>query len=299
MRVLVTGAAGFIGASVIRQLLAGDHQVIAVDRSSEALERLPLEASAISRAAIDLADEKRMAVLLNEVRPDAVIHLAWYADPIDYLTSHANILSLTVTSTLVEAALSTGCRKFVIGGSCAEYARCDRLLVESDPVEPRTLYAAAKRAAWQVACALTAETGAELAWARIFHIHGPMESRRRLIPWVASQLRSGLAVELTDGKQIRDQLHVSDVASGLVTLLGPGASGIYNVCSGEPVTLKQVLETVGELVGGKDLLRFGARPYGPNETMFLAGDSSRLRALGWAPRFGLRDGLQDALREGF
>jgi dTDP-6-deoxy-L-talose 4-dehydrogenase (NAD+) len=144
---------------------------------------------------------------------------------------------------------------------------------------------------------LAAEVGAELAWARVFHIHGPNEDRRRLIPWVASQLRAAVPVELTDGTQVRDHLHVSDVASGLVTLLSPRASGIYNVCSGEPVTLRRVLETVADLVGDRNLLRFGARPHRPNETMFLAGESTRLRALGWTPRFSLRDGLEDALRE--
>ena len=81
-------------------------------------------------------------------------------------------------------------------------------------------------------------------------------------------------------------------------LLAPGASGIYNVCSGQPVTLRQVLETVGEIVGGTALLRFGARPHRPGETMFLAGDPGRLRALGWSPRFGLEDGLRDALLGG-
>ena len=61
------------------------------------------------------------------------------------------------------------------------------------------------------------------------------------------------------------------------------------------MTLRRVLESVGDIVGRKDLLQFGARPHRPGEIMFLAGDSRRLRALGWAPRFGLEDGLADAL----
>jgi dTDP-6-deoxy-L-talose 4-dehydrogenase (NAD+) len=143
--------------------------------------------------------------------------------------------------------------------------------------------------------ALASDAGAELAWARIFHLHGPEEDPRRLIPWVARELALGRAVELTDGRQVRDHLHVADVASGIVALLAPAAKGIYNVCSGEPVTLRTVLETVGDIVGRCDLLRFGARPHRANETMFLAGDSTRLRATGWTPRFGLQDGLRDAV----
>jgi dTDP-6-deoxy-L-talose 4-dehydrogenase (NAD+) len=296
MRVLVTGAAGFVGSQVVRQLATQGHDVIAVDRDDIGLNQCAHAAPGISTAAIDLADRAGLGALLKETRPEAIIHLAWYADPADYLTSHLNLASLTMTTALVEAALAGACRKVVVGGSCVEYAAHARLITESDPVDPRTLYAACKQAAWQVARALAAEVGAELAWARIFHIHGPGEDRRRLIPWVASQLRSGVSVELTDGTQIRDHLHVSDVASGLVTLLAPGASGIYNVSSGEPVSLRHVLETIGEIVGGSQHLKFGARPHRPNETMFLAGDSTRLRTLGWVPRFGLREGLEDALR---
>jgi dTDP-6-deoxy-L-talose 4-dehydrogenase (NAD+) len=293
MRVLVTGAGGFVGSSVV-QGLAGHHDVVAVDRNADALARLA--GGAATTEPLDLADEGRTAAFLRAARPDAVIHLAWYADPADYLTSHANLASLAMTNTFVAAAVAAGCRKLVVGGSCVEYAIANRPLRESDPTEPRTLYAACKHAAWQVAQRLAAEAGAELAWARIFHLHGPGEDPRRLIPWVGRQLASGTPVDLTDGTQVRDHLHVADVAGGLAALLAPGASGIFNVCSGQPVTLRQVLETVADVVGGKQLLRFGARPHRAEEIMFLAGDAGRLRARGWAPRFGLRDGLADALR---
>jgi nucleoside-diphosphate-sugar epimerase len=298
MRVLVTGAGGFIGSRVVSVLAAG-HEVIAVDRNPDALARLARESPSVSTAPLDLGEAERVVAFMRATRPEAVIHLAWYADPTDYLTSHANLAALTMTTTLVEAALGAGCRKLVVGGSCVEYAAENRPLVESDPADPRTLYAACKHAAWQVARTLATDAGGELAWARIFHLHGPGEDRRRLIPWVADQLASGAAVDLTDGTQVRDHLHVDDVASGLAAMLAPGASGIFNLCSGQPVTLRQVLETVGDIVGHKELLRFGARPHRREETMFLAGDSGRLRALGWSPRFGLRDGLADALQRTF
>jgi nucleoside-diphosphate-sugar epimerase len=296
MRVVVTGAGGFLGSSVVPRLVADGHEVVAADRGGEALNLLAAHNPGVSTAALDLADEERAGAFLTSVRPQGLIHLAWYADPIDYLTGHGNLASLRMTSVFIEKALAAGCRKLVVAGSCTEYAVRDRLLVETDPAEPRSLYAACKHAAWHVARAMAAETGAELAWARIFHVHGPAEDHRRIIPWVATQLRAGAQVELTDGSQMRDHLHVADIAGGLVTLLLPGASGIYNVSSGEPVSLRQVLEMVADIVGGREQLRFGARPHRSNETMFLAGDPTRLRSLGWAPRFGLRDGLEDALR---
>jgi nucleoside-diphosphate-sugar epimerase len=295
MRVLVTGAGGFVGANVVRRLAADGHQVSAVDRSLDSLKRLAAEMPTIVPTVLDLDDAGKVRSFLRQTTPDGLIHLAWYANPEDYLTSHANLASLAMTTTVVDAALAAGCKRLVLGGSCVEYAAHDRPLVETDPVDPRTIYAACKHAAWQVARVLAQEAGADIAWARIFHIHGPAEDQRRLIPWVARQIKAGVRVPLTDGTQVRDHLHVTDVAAGMVTLLTRGATGIHNICSGEPVTLRQVLETVGDILGGRDLLDFGARPHRANETMFLAGDSRRLCALGWKPRFGLRDGLYDAL----
>ncbi len=298
MRVLVTGAGGFIGSEVVGQLVGLGHDVLAVDREAALARRVAGWPSGVSTAAADLSDAERVRSLLAEARPEAIVHLAWYANPVDYLVSPANLASLSMTTALVEAALALGCRKIVAAGTCVEYANRDRRINEQDPAGPQTLYGACKHAAWLVCRALAAAAGGELAWGRIFHLHGPGEDPRRLIPWVAGELRSGRPVELTDGTQVRDHLHLSDVASGLISLLAPGAAGAYNVCSGEPVSLRRVLETVGELVGGRELLRFGARPQRPGEIMFLAGDSSRLRALGWAPRFGLEDGLADAIHAG-
>lgn len=295
MRVMVTGATGFVGSEVVLGLVAEGHAVTAIDRDPVLLRRLAESSPGISAVAFDLERREGLAPLLAEARPDGLIHLAWYADPVDYLTAHANVASLEMTVALVEAALSSGCRRIVGGGSCVEYALLDRPLVESDPADPRTLYAASKHAAWQIARVMAKEAGAQLAWTRMFHIHGPGENPRRLLPWVVRQLRSGVLVPLTDGTQVRDHLHVTDVASALTAILASGTAGIYNVCSGEPVTLRHVLETLGDLLGRTDQLRFGELPHRPSETMFLTGDSTRLRSLGWSPRFGLRDGLADAL----
>jgi nucleoside-diphosphate-sugar epimerase len=298
MKVVVTGAGGFIGSRVVERLLEDGHDVVALDRSATAFGRLERWGGRVARVALDLETQPTRP-FFETARPDAVVHLAWYADPVDYLTSTANLRSVTATLALVEAVLAVGCRKLVMTGTGVEYAARDRLVTEADPADPQTLYASCKHATWLVSRALAAAAGAELSWARIFHLHGPGEDARRLIPWVARELTEGRAVGLTDGTQVRDHLHVDDVASGLTALLAPGAAGIYNVSSGEPVPLRRVLETVGRLVGRGDLLQFGARPHRPGEQMFLAGDSARLRGLGWAPRFGLEDGLENALDEAF
>jgi nucleoside-diphosphate-sugar epimerase len=293
VRLVVTGAGGFIGSEVVREAVAAGHEVTAVVRAWPA-PRLAGTAAAVR--ALDLRDREAVAALLAAARPEALIHLAWYAAPADYLTSPENLGSLAMTVELGRAALAAGCPKLVVAGTCLEYADRSDLRREDDPVDPRSLYASCKLGAYLVLRALAASAGAELAWGRIFHLHGPGEDRARLLPWIAGELRRGHAVELTDGTQVRDHLHVADVAAALVALARPGVAGAHNICSGEPVTLRRVIEIVARAVGGEELLRFGARPHRPGEVMFLAGDASRLAALGWRPRWTLEDGLRDAVQ---
>jgi dTDP-6-deoxy-L-talose 4-dehydrogenase (NAD+) len=136
-----------------------------------------------------------------------------------------------------------------------------------------------------------------LTWARLFHMHGPGENPARLIPAVAAALRAGQPFSLSPGEQVRDHLDVRDVASALIHLATSSRGGQFNVCSGTPVTLRAVIETVGRVVGRPDLLRFGARPYLEGEVMNLAGVSTKLFATGWRPAHGdLEGSLREQLR---
>lgn len=297
MRIAVTGAAGFIGAQVVRRLREGGDEVLAVVRKGSRPWRLR-ELPGLRVHELTFEDTPGLRLWLEGERPDAVVHLAWYARPQDYLVSPENLASLAATARLAEAAFASGCRKLVGVGTCLEYAAADRPFVESDPADPVSPYASAKHAAFLVARALAARAGAELAWARVFHLFGPGEDPSRLVPTVAASLARGEPIDVTAGEQVRDYLHVADVAAGIAALARPGASGVFNVCSGTARPLRELILAIGQLRGRADLLRFGARPYAPGEVMFLAGHADRLRGLGWAPRFPtLEAGLADTLRE--
>jgi nucleoside-diphosphate-sugar epimerase len=115
-------------------------------------------------------------------------------------------------------------------------------------------------------------------------MQGPGENPARLVPSVALALREGRAFALSPGEQLRDHLDVRDVASALLFIAThPGAGGAVNVCSGAPISLRGLFETVGAVVGRPELLRFGERPYREGEVMNLTGRSDRLRTTGWQP----------------
>ncbi len=233
------------------------------------------------RVGLDDPESVRRAV--ESSAPDAIVHLAWYARPHDYLASADNVDSLTGTLAFARAALAAGCLRMIGVGTCLEYADLPHSRSEDDALDPQSLYARCKRAAHLVLSEVFERGGGALAWARLFHIHGPGENPTRLVPALAASLREGRSFALSPGQQLRDHLDVRDVASALVHLAASESTGPINVCSGKPVTLKAVMETVAREVGSSAPLQFGERPYREGEVMNLTGVPERLFRSGWRP----------------
>lgn len=297
MRIAITGGSGFIGRRVIRQFAADDAvtELLVISRSTPREQQLDGSGPRVRWLSVDLADAQAVADAFMDARPDVCLHLAWYAEPGKYLSSSENLVMLQASLQLIRAAAAAGCRRFVAAGTCAEYALRSAILAEDDPVAPTTLYGACKLAVRHVGEALAAEHGMAFAWGRIFYLFGPGEDQRRVIPAVVNTLLEGRPFPATSGEQVRDFLHVDDVASAFVTLCLRDAAGVYNIASGEPVTMRQLLEMTADIVGRPEGIVFGARPKNLFDPPSVVGNASRLRALGWTPARSLRQGLEDTV----
>jgi nucleoside-diphosphate-sugar epimerase len=293
-RILVTGAAGFIGSHVVRELLNADRDVAIVVRPGNPLLRLRDVADRVRVLHCDLADLASLRPALVSWRPEACIHLAWYAEPGKYLAAPENVPALMASLTLLDELIRADCGQVVMAGTCAEYDTDNGYLREDGPVRPLTLYAAAKLSLNLIASQIAADAGITLAWARLFFLYGPFEDERRLIPALMRALMRGQPFPATAGEQVRDYLHVEDMASALWALAEQRVSGTVNVCSGVPVTMRQVMEEVAATVGNGHLIQFGAIPYRDWDPRFICGDNRRLREQGcWTPRYTtLRSGLE-------
>jgi len=288
-RVLLTGADGFIGAPVAARLVGAGHDVHGVClRGREGEHGLTWHRA-------DLLAPETAEELVGSLRPELLVHLAWYTEHGRFWTSVENVRWVEATLRLLRAFASSGGRRAVLAGTCAEYewtAQGGVLSEFATPLRPRTLYGAGKDATREVAQALADHAGFELAWGRVFFLYGPCEPETRLVPAVARALLAGLPAEVTDGAQIRDLLHVSDVAAAFQSLLESDVQGAVNIGSGEPVALREVISLVGEAAGRPELIRYGAAQGRPGEPAQLVADVRRLREeVGFRPRVTLEDGI--------
>jgi nucleoside-diphosphate-sugar epimerase len=295
VRVLVTGAAGFVGSRVARALAGAEVDVHAVIRREPGPRLAGVEGIHLEQC--DLTDPSAVEQLVARVEPELCIHCAWIATPGVYLTSPENETHERIAGDLALSLVDHGCVRIVGLGTCFEYAPSNRPLSEASPLGPTTPYAHAKLAAlarMNDACRGSATT---LAWARLFYLYGPGEDPHRLVPSVVLSLLDGRPARTTPGEQLRDFLHVDDVAEALVAVAQSDVTGAVNVGAGRPVAVRELVEILGTITGHPELVELGALPYAPNDPMVVSADTLRLTdECGFTPRRTLEDGLAETVR---
>lgn len=256
--ILLTGASGFVGRQVLRCLATRGQQVRLVLREGS----VPVIPEGLQPDIVrwpDLFEAQQDAWRSALAGVDTVVHAAWYAEPGKYLQSESNLACLSGTIELARACVAAGVRRFVGVGTCAEYDLAQGVLRVDTPLRPQTLYAACKASAFHVLGQFLPAAGIEFAWCRLFYLFGEGEDSRRLVPYLRRQLREGQPAELTSGNQIRDFLDVRDAGDLIVRAALGSLQGPVNICSGQPVTVRQLAERIADEHGRRDLLRFGAR----------------------------------------
>jgi nucleoside-diphosphate-sugar epimerase len=293
-RVLVTGATGFIGSHALKPLLDRGYEVHALGRRAGA-------AQGVAFHEVDLLDARAADALVRELGASHLLHMAWYTEHGRFWEAPENLDWVGATLTLLRAFAGAGGRRAVLAGTCAEYDWSEPLELyrelpsaagHATPELPATLYGAAKQATRIAAGAYARSAGLSVAWGRVFLLYGPGEDRRRLVPSVADALLAGREAPTSDGLQIRDLMHVEDVAGAFAALLDSDVEGPVNVASGHAVSLLDVLELIAAATGRPELLRAGALPRRPGEPERLVAATERLREeVGFRPRVELAAGI--------
>lgn len=288
-RVLITGARGLIGRHTPSLLLERGYEVHAV--SSSAIQE---PESGIVWHELDLLNVDKIPQLMAKIKPTHLLHLAWFVSSGQWSSPNEQHLKWVQSSIeLLKSFKEHEGERAVIAGTCMEYdwsyGYCSELLT---PLNPNTFYGQAKASLYALTNAYANEEGISCAWGRPFFLYGSYENQSRLVSSVIRSLLSSEPARCSHGNQIRDFLLSNDVASAFVALLDSVVTGPVNIASGQPVTLKHIVNKIAKKIGREDLVELGAIPASPKDMPFVVGDIQRLSSeVKWSPEYDLDSGL--------
>lgn len=291
-KVLLTGATGFIGHHCLEPLKARGYEVHAVSSK-------PMKAGAtgVHWRQANLLEPGAAKALLAEVKPTHLLHLAWFVVPGKLITAPENFAWVRASMELVQEFAAQGGKRLTVCGSGYEYdwnyGYCSEKLT---PAVPNTVYGSCKQALNLLVQSFAAQNALSAAWGRVFFLYGPNEHPQRLVSSVILSVLKGDPAKTSHGRQIRDYMHVQDVADGMVALLDSEVTGSVNVSSGQATTLREIVLTIGRLMGKPELIQLGAIPARANDTPLVVGENLRLlNEVGWKQRYDLEAGLQQTI----
>src|SRR3989338_3463935 len=300
MRILMTGATGFIGSNLIRDLCqTTDHAFSIVKRERSDTSALSDILDKIKVYTLDPAADNIYEILAQE-KPDMIIHLATL-----FLGSHSRAqVPLLVESNilfptkLLDAMASSGVRKFINTGSFSEHWNCK---TEYDPVN---LYSSTKRALEDILCYYVNAHHIKAITLKLFDTYGPHDPRPKIFSILKKGLREDSPIDLSPGQQTIDFLYIEDVVEAYkkaIEFLGKDTDVSYEtvfIGSGQSHTIREVVSIFQEVAGRKINVNWGARSYREREIMIAIADIRKADdLLAWRPRVSLKQGLSKMMTE--
>jgi UDP-glucose-4-epimerase GalE len=306
MNVLVVGGAGYIGSHCVRQLIAAGHRPVVLDNLVFGHREALL--AEVPFYSFDLGDEPKVSELLEKEQIEVVMHFAAYAyvgesvtDPLKYYFNNS-----VATLALLRAMLAKGVKKFVFSSTCATYGVPESLpIVESMPQAPINPYGQTKLDVENALKAIAHAHGLSFAAFRYFNAAGAAEDasigedhdpETHLIPLAiyAAQGRIpqisifGTDYPTPDGTCLRDYVHVDDLSRAHIAvferLAKPGTALFYNLGTGRPTSVREVIRAVEKVSGKKVPVVEGPRRAGDPPALFA--DSTKAQSeLGWKIRY--------------
>ena len=305
MRVLVTGCAGFIGSTLTEALLARGDEVVGLDNLVPtydlALKRAnltgPLGSEGFRLVEGDIRDGALVAETMAQSRPEAIVHLAALAGVRPSLENPGEYTSVNVggTVTLLEAARQAGVGQFVFGSSSSVYGATNQVPFSetqsiSHPVSP---YAASKAAGEAYCYTYHHLYGIHATLLRFFTVFGPRQRPDLAINKFVRLMLAGQPIPMFgDGTSSRDYTYVGDIVRGILAALDRSLElEIINLGGSSPVTLRELIATIGEVMGHTPVIE--QCPNQPGDVPRTYADVTKaLRVLDWEPQVSLREGLE-------
>lgn len=296
-RMLVTGAAGFMGSHLSRELVRRNAEVFLIDKPGISNTRIKDILDKVSVHYVDITDFSSLKKSIREIKPQKIFHLAACVD----VTRDWNIVDKMInvnikgTLNLLKSLDGVDYDCFVNTGTCEEYGDNPAPFCEDQLPNPVSPYSASKVSVTMFCQMLKKTMNLPILTVRPLLTYGPGQESQMLIPSLVKSALNGKSFKMTKGKQTRQFNYIDDVIEGFI-LAGttPEAIGeVINLGGGGECRIKDVAEMILNLMGNPIKLEIGALPYRPGETMhFHCSNEKAKKILGWRPRIPLKVGLK-------
>jgi nucleoside-diphosphate-sugar epimerase len=293
MKILVTGATGFIGSAFSRLALSRGHTIGGMMLPTEKIPSGLESSERMTWFKGTLAEPPWSEI--EKFKAEACVHFAWIATPGVYLESPENENYFHWSREFVRRIREFGARRIVAAGTCIEYRISNETLSEErTPIEPTTTYAR-----WKNALRIALEEDAKkekfgFAWTRVFYPYGVGEHPARLCSSIIQKLGRGEKIELRTPNSTKDYIYIEDLASAFLTVLATEFEGTVNLGTGTGITVKEIAQTLGQMMHRPELVTETVPPQ-VDQLGYVVADTSKLRNLGWKPEHDLRHGLEKLL----
>lgn len=303
-RVLVTGAAGFIGSHLTRRLTQEGFEVGIIKREKSNVWRIKDLLDEIVVYDVDLRTTQGVSEVVSHFRPDVIFHLATYY-AVDHKPQEIPVMvdtNVLGAVNLLESSKESKIKLFVNTSSCFVYKESKDKLKENADLNPLNLYALTKLQVEQACSFYQEKYGLKTVTFRLFPPYGPADHERRLIPYVIKSLLKGERLKLTTGRQKWDFVYVDDIVDAYFKLLSipilPQKHEIFNIGAGNAVSVREVVSRIKEVIGSELEPDWGAIPHRKNEVWFTCADIGKTKTfLSWQPKVQiLGEGLERTVK---
>jgi len=273
MKVFITGATGFVGKYITREVHMLGHEILA---STLVNDNMGETTKNIQWFYGDLADLNSLKPVLMSFNPDVVIHLAWQGIP-DYSESISRVNLINSINLFDFILSSTNCRKILVSGSCWEYGKKQGICKESDPVNIDTYFTWAKNSLNQYLQIKCAERKITLNWFRIFYVYGPGQRKDSLIPTLIKSIGANEVPQIKTPLNKNDFIYVENVAKTFARAINADIpSGVYNLGSGYATSVYDICKIVEKrLLGTKTISQRVLNNGKLDETVNFWGDMEK------------------------
>jgi len=291
MRVLVTGASGFLGSWICR-VLAESFEVTALVRPTSNLFRL----SGTHQIRIVPRETGLWSEFIQESKPDVLILVDWWGVGNEDRHDERQFENVIRMCALATAARDCGVKTVIGVGSQAELGPIPDVITEDLSDQPTTKYGFAKVEARLKLTEIFTKSDTRFAWMRIFSTYGPLDMGNWLIPQTVDSLLRGEVMKLTKGEQEWSYLHAFDLAKAFqIVLENSSINGVVNVGNPRVINLKEAILEIAQKLEGQQLLEFGAVQYRPDQVMKLKPLCEKLSQAGWSPQVSFKDGITQTI----